>query len=71
MDFIEAGLTLKKENFKERLLTIYNENIFSFAFYLIVLYWFHRSSVLEPETNYQLFNMIIGFGYKYATAPTR
>ena len=32
MDFIEAGLTLKKENFnvyiKERLLTIYQENIF-------------------------------------------
>ena len=27
--------------------------------------------MLEPETHYQLFNMIIGFGYKYATAPAR
>ena len=33
MDFTEAGQTLKKENFndyiKERLLTIYHENIFT------------------------------------------
>ena len=36
INFIEAGLTLKKENFndyiKERLLTIYHENIFCFPF---------------------------------------
>ena len=36
MDFIEAGLTLKRENFndyiKERLFTIYHENIFYFPF---------------------------------------
>ena len=42
MDFIEAGLTLKKEDFndyiKERLLTIYHENIFLLPFSLIVLY---------------------------------
>ena len=42
MDFIEADLTLKKEDFndhiKERLLTIYHKNIFLLSFYLIVLY---------------------------------
>ena len=36
MDFIEPGLSLKKENFndyiKERLLTIYHKNIFYFPF---------------------------------------
>ena len=26
---------------------------------------------LNPKTNYQLFNMIIGFGYKDARAPIR
>ena len=75
MDFIETGLTLKKEDFndyiKERLLTIYHENIFYFPFIWSSCISFHRSSLLEPKTKYQLFNMIIGFECKDARAHTR
>ena len=49
---------------------VINKNSLS-AFNYLDDFSFHRSSILEPKTNYQPFNMIIGFGYKDARAPTR
>ena len=76
MNFIEPGLTLKMEDFneriKERLLTTYHQtNFFSSLLIDCLVFSFHRSFMLEAQATYQLFNMIIGFGHKGAKAPTR
>ena len=67
MDFIEAGLTVKKGDLnyiKECLLNICQENFFYFPFISLSCISFHRSSVLKPKTNCRLFNMMIVWGLK-------
>ena len=50
---------------------IYHENVFFLLFIRLSCISFHRSSMLEPKTNYQLFNMIIGVGHEDARTPNQ
>ena len=81
MDFTEAGQTLKDEDLMI-LRTLINHLFLKYVLHftgdLFIMYLNTRDlfislpcisfHMLKPKTNYQLFNLIIGFVYKYTIA---